>query len=166
MSNYNVDMIVEVPNHSNVKYEFDKKLNKIRCDRILNTSMGYPGNYGFIPNTLSGDGDPLDILLVCDFVLVPGTVINVRIVGVLLTEDEKGEDEKIIAVPDSSVDPRMKHIKSYKKLNNWTLTRINHFFTHYKDNEDEKWVKVKGFKNNKEALKIYKKSIERFNKAK
>ena len=166
MSNFYVDMIVEVPNNSNVKYEFDKELNKIRCDRILNTAMGYPGNYGYIPNTLSGDGDPLDILLISDFVLVPGCIINVKIIGVLLTEDEKGDDEKIIAVPNEKVDPRMKTIVNYKDLTNWNISRIDHFFTHYKDNEEGKWVKVKGFKNNKAALKIYNKSIERFNKAK
>jgi inorganic pyrophosphatase len=166
MSKYNVDMIVEVPNGSNVKYEYDKELNKIRCDRILNTAMGYPGNYGFIPKTLSGDGDPLDILLVSDFVLVPGSIINVKIIGVLLTEDEKGDDEKIIAIPSSKIDPRMNNINNYKDLSNWTLSRIDHFFTHYKDNEEEKWVKVKGFKNNVTALKIYKKSLERYNKSK
>mgnify|MGYP003995562401 CR=1 FL=1 len=161
-SSYNVDMFVEIPYNSFVKYEYDKEMNKIRCDRILNTAMSYPGNYGYIPETLSGDGDPLDILLISDFSLFPGTVINVKIIGVLLTEDEKGNDEKIIAVPDEYIDPRMKNIDNYSDLSNWTLSKIDHFFTHYKDNEENKWVKVKGFKNKNDALDVLKKSVERF----
>ena len=98
-------MTVEIPFNSSVKYEFDKDLNQMRCDRLLTTSMLYPGNYGYIPETLSGDGDPLDILLVCDYAIYPGTIVNVKVVGVLLTTDEKGEDEKLIAVPSNSVDP-------------------------------------------------------------
>ena len=101
---FQLDMIVEIPYNSSVKYEFDKELNIMRCDRLLKTSMLYPGNYGYIPDTLSGDGDPLDILLVCDYSIYPGTIINVKVIGVLLTTDEKGDDEKLIAVPSKSVD--------------------------------------------------------------
>ena len=102
-----VDVIIEIPYNSHIKYEYDEKINKIRCDRILNTSMNYPGNYGYIPNTLSGDGDPLDILMVCDYQLLPGIVIKSKIIGVLLTEDEKGADEKLLVVPYKGVDQVM-----------------------------------------------------------
>lgn len=153
-----VDMIVEVPYRSNIKYEFDKKLNLMRCDRILNTSMSYPGNYGYIPNTLSGDGDPLDILLISDYQIFPGTIVNVKIIGVLLTEDEKGEDEKIIAVPSDVVDPTYSEINNISDLSKVTLSKIRHFFNHYKDIEKNKWVKVNGFKDKNEALQVYIKS--------
>jgi inorganic pyrophosphatase len=155
---YNVDMIVEVPYRSNVKYEIDKKLNLMRCDRILNTSMSYPGNYGYIPNTLAGDGDPLDILLISDYQIFPGTIINVKIIGVLLTEDEQGNDEKIIAVPNEQVDPTYSEINNIKDLSKSTLSKIKHFFNHYKDIEKNKWVNVTGFKDKNVALKIYIKS--------
>tara|TARA_R110002074_G_scaffold317411_3_gene487880 strand:- start:3308 stop:3841 length:534 start_codon:yes stop_codon:yes gene_type:complete len=161
-NNMNIDMIVEIPLKSNVKYEFDKKQNKMRCDRIISTSMLYPGNYGYIPNTLSGDGDPLDVLLICDYKIYPGTIINVKIVGVLLTIDEKGEDEKIIAVPAEDVDFSYKNINNYIDLGEMVINKIHHFFKHYKDNENEKWVKLNGFKNAEYAFNIYKKSLTRF----
>lgn len=152
---FNLDMIVEIPFNSSVKYEYDKNLQKMRCDRLLSTSMLYPGNYGYIPNTLSGDGDPLDILLVCDYPIYPGTVVNVKIIGVLLTTDEKGEDEKIIAVPSKPVDPSFEDINSLDDLGNLMTKRIYHFFEHYKDIEENKWVKIRGFKDESEAINIY-----------
>jgi len=160
MDSLNVDMIVEVPYLSNVKYEFDKEINMMRCDRILNTSMSYPGNYGYIPNTLSGDGDPLDILLITDYQIFPGTVVKAKIIGVLLTEDEKGEDEKIIAVPCKKVDPVYSEISNIYDLSKATLSKIRHFFNHYKDIEKNKWVKVNGFKKVDEAIMVYKKYVE------
>ena len=144
-----VDMIVEIPRNSNVKYEYDKDKKRMRCDRIISTSMLYPGNYGYIPNTLSGDGDPLDILLLCDYPIYPGTIVKVKIIGVLLTEDEKGNDEKIIAVPSHEVDISYNEINNYTDLDKVTLQKIKHFFTHYKDNETKKWVNVKEYKDNK-----------------
>ena len=132
-----VDVIIEIPRNSYVKYEYDEKSDRIRCDRILNTSMCYPGNYGFIPNTLSGDGDPLDILLISDYSLHPGVIIKARIIGVLLTKDEKGDDEKIIMVPDNSVDPSYNDITDYTELPEIISNKIKHFFTHYKDNEEK-----------------------------
>ena len=155
MTDEHVDMIVEIPYNSFVKYEYDKTNNKIRCDRILNTAMNYPGNYGYIPNTLSGDGDPLDILLITEYQLYPGIIVEVKIIGVLLTEDEKGTDEKIIAVPSYNVDPSFRDINNYTDLPKWTITKIQHFFEHYKDNEENKWIKVNGFRNSREAFKIY-----------
>ena len=146
-SPFNLDMIVEIPFNSSVKYEYDEKLDKMRCDRLLTTSMLYPGNYGYIPRTLSGDGDPLDILLVCDYAIYPGTVVNVKVIGVLLTTDEKGKDEKIIAVPSNSVDISFKDINTLDDLGAMIKKRIYHFFEHYKDIDDNKWVKIDDFKD-------------------
>lgn len=157
------DVIIEIPYNSYVKYEFDDKTSRIRCDRILNTSMCYPGNYGFVPNTLSGDGDPLDILLISDYQLYPGVIIKARIVGVLLTEDEKGDDEKMIMVPHNSVDPSYNEITDYTDLPKITLSKIRHFFTHYKDNEENKWVRVKGFMDRDYAIGVYENSKNKFN---
>ena len=150
-----IDMIVEIPRNSNVKYEYDKDKKRMRCDRIISTSMLYPGNYGYIPNTLSGDGDPLDILLLCEYPIYPGTIVKVKIIGVLLTEDEKGNDEKVIAVPSHEVDISYNEINNYTDLDKVTLKKIKHFFTHYKDNEPKKWVNVKEYKDNKTAIEIF-----------
>ena len=162
---FNIDMIVEIPFNSSVKYEFDKELNKMRCDRLLSTSMLYPGNYGYIPNTLSGDEDPLDILLVCDYAIYPGTVVNARIIGVLLTTDEKGEDEKLIAVPSNSVDPSFGDINTLEDLGPLMTKRILHFFKHYKDIDENKWVEIRGFKDAEEAYKLYLTSLDRYIKS-
>ena len=158
---FNLDMIVEIPFNSSVKYEFDKDLKLMRCDRLLSTSMLYPGNYGYIPNTLSGDGDPLDILLVCDYPIYPGTVVNVKVVGVLLTTDEKGEDEKLIAVPSNPVDPSFDDINTLEDLGTLMKKRIFHFFEHYKDIDENKWVKIRGFLDADEAHSIYTKSCNK-----
>jgi inorganic pyrophosphatase len=160
--NLEFDMIVEIPLNSNVKYEYDKKLNKMRCDRIISTSMLYPGNYGYIPETLSGDGDPLDILLICDYPIYPGTIVSVKVIGVLMTEDENGEDEKLIAVPSHCVDNNSSRINSYKDLGKYTLIKIKHFFEHYKDNEKNKWVKVGDYENQSKSLEIINQSKKRY----
>ena len=159
MNNFEIDMMVEIPYLSHVKYEYDEEIKSMRCDRVLNTSMSYPGNYGYIPNTLAGDGDPLDVLLLSDYQIFPGTIIQIKIIGVLITEDEKGPDEKIIAVPGNEVDPAYKEVNDLEDLSVFQLQKIKHFFEHYKDIEDKKWVNVKDFKNAKEAFKIYKNSI-------
>ncbi len=150
-----LDAIIEIPYNSFIKYEIDKKENRMRCDRVLHTAMAYPGNYGYFPNTLSGDGDPLDVLVISEYPLHPGTIITVNIIGVLLTQDEKGSDEKIMAVPAPSVDPNYSHIHEIHDIPKWTLSKIEHFFKHYKDTEPNKWVKVKGFYNREHAMKIY-----------
>ena len=150
-----VDIIIEIPYNSFIKYEYDKEKQMMRCDRVLHTAMAYPGNYGYIPNTLSGDGDPLDIIMISDYSLYPGTLVKAKIIGVLFTTDEKGADEKIIAVPSKNVDPNYTHINSYIDLPKWTLSKITHFFKHYKDTEENKWVKVGEFKGPDEAFKIY-----------
>jgi inorganic pyrophosphatase len=162
MSNYLVDMIVEIPYNSLVKYEYDFDNNCMRCDRILNTSMLYPGNYGYIPKTLSGDNDPIDILLLTEYPIYPGSIITVKIIGVLLTTDEEGDDEKILCVPSNKVDSRYKNINDLDDLDDITLNKIEHFFTHYKDNDIDKWVKVKHFSHRDEALQILEVSRKRF----
>jgi inorganic pyrophosphatase len=157
-----IDMIVEIPFKSNVKYELDKDINRMRCDRVINTPMYYPGNYGYIPDTLSGDGDPLDILLVTEYAIYPGTLVKIKMIGVLFTEDEKGEDEKIIAVPTENVDERFKNINNYTDLDDMTVNQIKHFFTHYKDIDKNKWVKISDLKGPTEAYEIYTQSCNNY----
>tara|TARA_Y100001954_G_C15719405_1_gene557398 strand:+ start:387 stop:866 length:480 start_codon:yes stop_codon:yes gene_type:complete len=154
-----IDSIIEVPKNTNLKYEFDKKLNMIRLDRILHSSMIYPFNYGYIPNTLADDGDPLDIMVICDFVCHPNIILKSRIIGVLITEDEKGFDEKILAVPDNSVDPSYDNIQNYTDLDKHIINKIEYFFRHYKSNEPNKWIKIHSFENKEKAVEIYNKSL-------
>ena len=150
---YLTDMIVEIPYNSNVKYEMEEN-NVLRCDRILNTSMMYPGNYGYIPNTLSGDGDPLDILLLTSYPILSGVIIKVKIIGVLNTTDESGTDEKILCVPCEKVDLKYKDVNSINDIPKITLDKVAHFFTHYKDNDKNKWVIVGNFGDKDDALKV------------
>ena len=153
------DIIIEVSYGSNIKYEIDKDTNLLRLDRILNTSMMYPGNYGFFPNTLAGDNDPLDALLVTNYPLNPGIIVDTKIIGVLITVDEKGEDEKMIVVPSDSVDPSFKNINDISDLDENLKKKILHFFQNYKVLEEGKWVEVKDFKDNNFAKDLYKKSL-------
>ena len=138
-----VNVIIEVPiGGEPIKYEMDKDAGTLVVDRFLYTSMRYPGNYGFIPHTLSGDGDPCDVLVVNTRAITPGAMMSVRPVGVLFMEDEAGLDEKIIAVPASRLTRRYDSVKSYRDLPQITVEQVQHFFEHYKDLEHEKWVKV------------------------
>ena len=138
-----VNVIIEVPiGGEPIKYEMDKEAGALVVDRFLYTSMRYPGNYGFIPHTLSGDGDPCDVIVANTRAIVPGAIMSVRPVGVLLMEDEAGGDEKIIAVPSSRITRRYENVRSYTDLPQITLDQIQHFFEHYKDLEPNKWVKV------------------------
>ncbi|OPH84141.1 inorganic diphosphatase [Nitrobacter vulgaris] len=140
---HEVNVIIEVPvGGEPIKYEMDKNAGTLVVDRFLYTAMRYPGNYGFIPHTLSQDGDPCDVLVANTRAIVPGAVMCVRPVGVLLMEDEAGGDEKIIAVPTSKLTQRYDRIKNYSDLPDITLQQIQHFFEHYKDLEPGKWVKV------------------------
>jgi len=135
--------IIEVPlGGEPIKYEIDKASGALFVDRFLYTPMRYPGNYGFIPHTLSGDGDPVDVLIANSRAIAPGAVISVRPVGVLLMEDNAGKDEKIIAVPSQHISQRFDGIANYKDLPEITLSQIEHFFAHYKDLEPGKWVKI------------------------
>src|ERR1700730_8308119 len=138
-----VNVLIEVPvGGEPIKYEMDKEAGTLVVDRFLYTAMRYPGNYGFIPHTLSNDGDPCDVLVANTRAIIPGAVMSVRPVGVLLMEDEAGGDEKIIAVPSPKLTQRYDKVKTYSDLPDITLQQIEHFFEHYKDLEQGKWVKV------------------------
>ena len=147
---------------SPVKYEFDKDSGGIFVDRIINTAMFYPCNYGFIPKTLHADGDPTDVLVLIDIPLNPGVVIPCRPIGVLKMEDDGGLDDKIIAVPTEKIDPFQADIKDLEDLASKTQERIAHFFEHYKDLEKGKWVKLLGWGNRAEALRIIEASVNSF----
>lgn len=160
-----VNVIIEIgANSPPVKYEFDKKAGMLFVDRFLYTSMVYPCNYGFIPQTLSGDGDPVDVLVYSTYPVVPGAVLLSRPVGMLMTEDESGKDAKIIAVPSEKVDPFLKDVQTFKDLPQLFLEQVEHFFKHYKDLEKGKWVKILGWEGKEHALDIIKESVEAFKK--
>lgn len=158
-----VDCLIEISKDSNIKYEFDKDVNKLRCDRFLHTSMAYPANYGYIPNTLSDDGDPIDILVICDYKLIPNCLLKTKIIGVLEMKDEKGFDEKLISVPIEKIDPNSKYINDLNDLPKSLLDKIYHFFKHYKDTEENKFSKVIGFRPKNIALNYLQKSIHNYN---
>ncbi|KWV44277.1 MULTISPECIES: inorganic diphosphatase [Rhizobium] len=162
-----VNVIVEVPVGGHpIKYEMDKEAGTLVVDRFLYTPMTYPGNYGFVPHTLSEDGDPIDVLIASTRPLVPGCVINVRPIGVLKMEDNSGKDEKIIAVPSPKLTLRYEKVNDYTDLPEITLKQIEHFFEHYKDLEPGKWVKIFGWGDSKEAGALILEAIERAKKAK
>ncbi len=157
-----VNVIIEVPiGGEPIKYEMDKASGALFVDRFLYTSMRYPGNYGFIPHTLSGDGDPCDVIVANTRAIAPGAVINCRIVGVLLMEDEAGGDEKLIAVPSSKLTQRYDNVQNYTDLPDITLKQIQHFFEHYKDLEPGKWVKVKGWGDAQAAREMVREGVAR-----
>ncbi|BAP00388.1 inorganic diphosphatase [Wolbachia endosymbiont of Cimex lectularius] len=156
-----VSVIIEISaNAEPIKYEFNKELGLLQVDRFLSTSMTYPCNYGFVPNTYSGDGDPVDVLVLTQFPLAPGVLISVRPIGALLTKDEKGEDEKILAVPVSSVDSYYDDVKDCSDLPKSLLDKITHFFSHYKDLEKGKTVTVGKWVGVKEAKSIIENAIK------
>ncbi|CAM3756960.1 inorganic diphosphatase [Litorimonas haliclonae] len=149
---FDINVIIEVPlGGEPIKYEMDKASGAMFVDRFLYTSMRYPCNYGFIPHTLSNDGDPTDVLVVGQRALMPGCVVRARPVGVLMMEDEAGIDEKIVAVPHGKLTPYYDKIQSYTDLPQVLQDRIPHFFNHYKDLEKEKWVKVLGWEDAEKA---------------
>ena len=152
---HEVNVIIEVPiGGEPIKYELDKTAGTLVVDCFLHTAMRYPGNYGFIPHTLSEDGDPCDVIVTNTRAIVPGAVMAVRPVGVLLMEDEAGGDEKIVAVPVSKLTKRYDRVKTYSDLPEITLEQIQHFFEHYKDLEPGKWVKIVRWGGAKEAQKL------------
>ena len=159
---HDVNVVIEVPiGGEPIKYEMDKDAGTLVVDRFLYTSMRYPGNYGFIPHTLSGDGDPCDVLVANTRAIVPGAVISVRPVGVLLMEDDGGEDEKIIAVPTTKLTRRYEKVVSYTDMPSITIDQIQHFFEHYKDLEPGKWVKVVHWGDADAAKRLIEEGIER-----
>jgi len=161
-----INVVIEIPlGGAPVKYEIDKKSGALFVDRLLHTAMFYPGNYGFIPHTLSEDGDPADVIVVNQVPVIPGCVMRCRPIGALLMEDEKGIDEKIIAVPVDDLNPYHTKIKNYTDLPKVLTEQIAHFFEHYKDLEKGKWVKITRWMNAEESEKIILEAIERAQKA-
>ena len=159
---HEVNVIIEVPTGGEpIKYEMDKASGALFVDRFLYTSMRYPGNYGFIPHTLSGDGDPCDVLVANTRAIVPGAVINCRPIGVLHMTDEAGHDEKILAVPSHKLTKRYDSVLNYSDLPQITLDQIQHFFEHYKDLEPGKWVKLLGWGDAAEARRLIDEAIVR-----
>lgn len=160
------NVIIEIPSHSDpVKYEVDKETGAMFVDRFMNTAMHYPCNYGYIPKTLSEDGDPVDVLVVTPIPLISGSVIRCRAVGVLQMEDESGPDAKILAVPIDKLCTSFRKVKSTDDLPQMLIDQIKHFFEHYKDLEKNKWVKVSGWAGTSEAEEEIKASVKRFEKA-
>lgn len=143
-----INVVIEIPQGGEpIKYELDKDTGAIFVDRILSTSMRYPCNYGYIPNTLCGDGDPADVLVVMGSPLIPGCVVKCRPIGVLKMTDESGEDAKLLAVPVSKTTKLYDNVKSYKDLPEIQIKQIAHFFERYKDLEEGKWVRVDGWED-------------------
>ena len=158
-----VNVIIEIPKDADpVKYEVDKATGAIFVDRILSTPMRYPCNYGYIPHTLCGDGDPADVLVILPLPLVPGSVIRCRPVGVMMMQDEAGSDEKLLAVPVDKVFNGYSHVHDITQVSKHWLERIGHFFQHYKDLEPGKWVKISGWGDAEQAKQIVLVSVQRF----
>lgn len=160
-----VNVIIEVPvGGQPIKYEMDKDSGTLVVDRFLYTPMTYPGNYGFVPHTLSDDGDPIDVLVCNTRPLIPGCVINARPIGVLVMEDNSGEDEKIIAVPSSELTKRYDNVNDISDMPEITRQQIAHFFEHYKDLEPGKWVKIGDWQNADIAKELITAAIDRASK--
>ena len=158
---WDVHAVIEIPQRSldPVKYEFDKTSGALFVDRFLNTAMFYPGNYGFIPHTLAGDGDPIDVLVLAQAAVVPGAVIRVRPIGALMLADEAGDDEKILAVPVDKLHPFYSGVRSYRNLPTPLLDQIGHFFEHYKDLDRGKFVNRGDWIDAEEAAALIEKAI-------
>lgn len=155
-----INVFVEIPQGSSVKYELDKESGVIMVDRFAYTAMFYPFNYGFVPATSAEDGDPVDVLVISSYQVAPGTVIPSRPIGMLEMEDEEGIDTKILAVPTVKVDPFMKNVNNVSDLDETTLKKIQHFFNHYKELEPGKWVKTKNFLPKEKAEEAIKKAMK------
>jgi inorganic pyrophosphatase len=158
-----INVIIEIPSHSDpVKYEVDKETGALFVDRFMNTAMYYPCNYGYVPHTLSDDGDPVDVLVMSPYALISGSVVECRPVGVLKMTDESGEDAKILAVPH---DAMYDHIKDITDVSQRELDKLAHFFEHYKDLEKNKWVKIEGWFGVEDAKAEITSSVENYNSA-
>ncbi len=161
------NVVIEIPAHADpVKYEVDKESGAIFVDRFMSTSMHYPCNYGYIPHTIAGDGDPVDVLVLSPFALPPGSVVRCRPIGMLAMVDEAGEDAKLLAVPVDKLTPIYRSVTSPRDLPQITLDQISHFFEHYKDLEPGKFVKVSGWLEADEAKKEIMNGVAAFNAAK
>lgn len=160
----NVNVVIEIPmNGDPIKYELNKETGALFVDRFMSTSMHYPCNYGYIPHTLSDDGDPVDVLVVTPFALVPGVVVRCRPIGMLKMTDEAGGDEKLLAVPIEKLTAIYNNVQTVNDLPVIMLNQITHFFQHYKDLEPNKWVKVEGWFGPDDAKKAILHGVEKFN---
>lgn len=160
------NVIIEIPmNADPIKYEVDKESGAIFVDRFMGTAMHYPTNYGYVPQTLSGDGDPVDVLVITPYPLIPGVVVPCRALGILKMTDESGEDGKVLAVPTNKVLPIYSHWHKPEDLNPMRLKAISHFFEHYKDLEEGKWVKIQGWEGPESAHKEIMDGISTYNKS-
>lgn len=159
-----IPAFIEVSEKSRMKYEWDHTRNSLVLDRVLHSAVFYPHNYGFIPQTLCGDGDPLDVLVMCQEPLIPGCLVDIRPICYMIMEDEKGMDEKLLAVVDK--DPLYSHIKDIGDLTEHTLKEISHFFETYKLLEKEKWVKVGSWHNKEAACTLIEETTELYQKIK
>ena len=155
-----INVVVEIPQGSYIKYEMDKDSGFIMVDRFAFTAMGYPFNYGFMPGTLAEDGDPTDVLVISTYPINPGCVVAARPIGMLEMEDEAGIDTKIIAVPTAKVDPFYAHVNEIDDIGDAVKNKIRHFFEHYKELEPGKWVKLKDFLPKEKAFADIKKSMK------
>lgn len=161
------NVIIEISmNGDPIKYEVDKASGCIFVDRFMNTAMHYPTNYGYVPKTISGDGDPVDVLVITPVPLIPGVVVTCRAIGILKMEDEAGEDGKVLAVPTDKILSLYTQWQKPEDLNPLRLKTISHFFEHYKDLEAGKWVKIVGWEGPESARKEIMDGIENYNKAK
>ncbi|MEO0385218.1 MAG: inorganic diphosphatase [Pseudomonadota bacterium] len=159
---HDVNVIIEVPiGGEPIKYEIEKESGALFVDRFLYTPMRYPGNYGFVPHTLSADGDPIDVVVCNTRPIVPGAVMNCRVVGALVMEDDGGGDEKLVAVPTEKLTSRYDGVQNYTDLPTILTSQIEHFFTHYKDLEPNKWVKIERWAGVDEAKDMVREAIER-----
>lgn len=160
-----INVIIEIPAYSYpVKYEVDKDTGTLTVDRFMGTSMQYPTNYGYLPHSLSEDGDPVDVMVITPEPLLSRCVVRCRPVGVLKMTDESGADGKVLAVPVKQLTPHYERIKSYRDITPEKLSKITHFFEHYKDLEDGKWVKIEGWFGPDEARQEILDSIDRYNR--
>lgn len=158
-----INVIIEIPSHSDpVKYEVDKETGALFVDRFMNTAMFYPCNYGYVPHTLSDDGDPVDVLVISPYALISGSVVQCRPVGMLKMTDESGEDAKVLAVPH---DKMYDNINDVDDVSDRLLEQLAHFFEHYKDLEKNKWVKIDGWKDKEAAMQEINDSVARFKAA-
>lgn len=161
-----VNVIIEIPQHSDpVKYEVDKKTGAMFVDRFMNTAMFYPCNYGYVPHTLSEDGDPVDVLVLAPNALISGSVIQCRPIGMLKMTDESGPDAKLLAVPITKLCKLYENVNEAKELPQMQLDQISHFFEHYKDLEKNKWVKIEGWASASEARDEIMACIDRYQTA-
>ena len=159
-----INVVIEIPKGSNIKYEIDDETGAVFVDRKLFTAMFYPCNYGFVPQTKEQDGDPVDVLVLGNDPFVPSSVIRANPVGVLITADEEGEDAKVVAIPVAKVDPSFSDVNDINDVPQYIQDQIKHFFEHYKELEKGKYVKVKGWENKESAKKKIAEAMERYKK--